>query len=1012
MKRNFFLFLALLFPSLLFAQVTPELLSRAQSGDIEPMLLVALGYENGAGVEQDSAQALQWYRKAAEKGSTKAWMQIALYHLTGSQMPADTARCYAIRKEWADKGDPDAIAYYGNCYMNGFGVKADSAQAFALWETAAKKGSTVGLINLALISPQLTDEERIAKLKKVAKKDFDSRAIMSDYYYEQGDYEKAWTCIEEGLKWNHPTAMYVASTMLFRFDIVTQQLHPDMSEAQAELEAQRLIEKAITLYPTNDELLSTAALIYTYSTEENRNLDRAQFHLRQGDRYDCNASRAFLASMFIDCGAYDSAAFYLDHIIHTRQNRDEYAMGEACYQLAGIANIDSSLQTRYDPVSLLVRGANEFNNARCAMALAQYYESLPKENHALDIEHYYLLADKLGQPEAIKSLGIHYAMADDSRRAAECFQKMVDRGDADGYTLLARLASEEGNNDLWISLLEEGSKNGNSDCAEMLGDYYAGYFGSTSVNYKKAVKYYKKAQNGGAYYSLALLYLQGEIGKQSKKDIAKGINYMEKSAYMGYVRSIYLMGNYYETGQYVDSINLETALIYYMLLADNDVAAGIYKAGQFFEQGLGGLPHDTVQALEYYRRAADMDYGEACVHLGDLYREGKLVTADEETAFHYYTHAVLQENADGAYKLACCYLEGISTDVDSTEAVSWLRQATYLGSGDAAFLLAEFHNYARAGLEANGDTAIHYYQLAHQYGNAEASRYLGQLLASEGYYKEAVEYFYTSAQRGSIDGAVLLASCLQEGIGIEANPVAAYQLLETVCHESNNARAYTQIGLACLQGLGCPENELLGMTYLDTAAHLGSSDAMYYLGICYLQGFGCEPDSATAMIWLNKAMDNGSAAACNLIGDLYEAREEYTDAVRCYEKAVELGSLNGYCNLGYCYETGHGVVLNSQKAYELYKTAADNGSARGCKLVASCYLEGIYVEASPQKAMEWYLHAAELGDAEAMFYIGALYEQGEEGIERDPKAAKQWYERAAAMGSEAAEAALSRLKKK
>ena len=120
--------------------------------------------------------------------------------------------------------------------------------------------------------------------------------------------------------------------------------------------------------------------------------------------------------------------------------------------------------------------------------------------------------------------------------------------------------------------------------------------------------------------------------------------------------------------------------------------------------------------------------------------------------------------------------------------------------------------------------------------------------------------------------------------------------------------------------------------------------------------------------------------------------------------------LEGYCNLGYCYEQGQGVVLNSKKAYELYLYAAEHGSVRGCMCVANCYINGIYVEKDMSKALEWYTKAAEGGNVLAMYYCGIILENGDEGVPANKKQSKKWLKMAADAGYAPAAAALGRMK--
>ena len=161
---------------------------------------------------------------------------------------------------------------------------------------------------------------------------------------------------------------------------------------------------------------------------------------------------------------------------------------------------------------------------------------------------------------------------------------------------------------------------------------------------------------------------------------------------------------------------------------------------------------------------------------------------------------------------------------------------------------------------------------------------------------------------------------------------------------------------------------------------------------------------------MEKAADNEKIEAINTLGDVYEAQGDFKNAVLYFEKAVTMGSLEGYCNMGYCYEQGQGVVLNSQKAYEHYLYAAEHGSTRGCMCVANCYINGIHVEQDMAKALEWYTKAAEGGNVLAMYYCGAILENGDEGVPANKKQAKKWYKMAAEAGYDPAAAALGRMK--
>ena len=73
-------------------------------------------YLNGWGVPEDDAEAVKWYRKAAEQG------------------------------------DADAQSNLGGMYANGWGVPEDDGEAVKWYRKAAEQGHASGQYNLGLIA--------------------------------------------------------------------------------------------------------------------------------------------------------------------------------------------------------------------------------------------------------------------------------------------------------------------------------------------------------------------------------------------------------------------------------------------------------------------------------------------------------------------------------------------------------------------------------------------------------------------------------------------------------------------------------------------------------------------------------------------------------------------------------------------------------------------------------------------------------------------------------------------
>jgi TPR repeat protein len=74
----------------------------------------------------------------------------------------------------------------------------------------------------------------------------------------------------------------------------------------------------------------------------------------------------------------------------------------------------------------------------------------------------------------------------------------------------------------------------------------------------------------------------------------------------------------------------------------------------------------------------------------------------------------------------------------------------------------------------------------------------------------------------------------------------------------------------------------------------GNSDAQTTVALLYQCGFGVERNVLEAERWLLKAAEQNNPVAWNNLGTLYaskmpELQHRWSDAMKCYEKAKELG---------------------------------------------------------------------------------------------------------------------------
>ena len=135
--------------------------------------------------------------------------------------------------------------------------------------------------------------------------------------------------------------------------------------------------------------------------------------------------------------------------------------------------------------------------------------------------------------------------------------------------------------------------------------------------------------------------------------------------------------------------------------------------------------------------------------------------------------------------------------------------------------------------------------------------------------------------------------------------------------------------------------------------------------------------------------------------DLYDAKK-YEQAFKKLLPAAQKGHKKAQYRVGRCYDKGHGVTEDNQKAYQWYLKASDQGNTDAMNSIGALYEYGHGVEQNYIKASEWYIKAADLGNAAAMTSVGRLYERGH-GITQSYTRAMDWYLKASEQGDANAE---------
>jgi hypothetical protein len=105
-------------------------------------------------------------------------------------------------------------------------------------------------------------------------------------------------------------------------------------------------------------------------------------------------------------------------------------------------------------------------------------------------------------------------------------------------------------------------------------------------------------------------------------------------------------------------------------------------------------------------------------------------------------------------------------------------------------------------------------------------------------------------------------------------------------------------------------------------------------------------------------------------------QKQYSEARHLAEQACDGGSADSCVNVGWLYDTGHGVRRDESRAASFFQRACDGGSAEGCFNLGADYDAGKGVALDYAQAAALFQRACDGGNAEGCGDLGELYAKG------------------------------------
>jgi len=394
--------------------------------------------------------------------------------------------------------------------------------------------------------------------------------------------------------------------------------------------------------------------------------------------------------------------------------------------------------------------------------------------------------------------------------------------------------------------------------------------------------------------------------------------------------------------------------------------------------------------------ACDGGDAAACFRLGENYRDGKDVAANDSTALGLFLKSCDGGNADGCNQAGFMIGRGRGREMSFPEAFKYYQKGCQGGNVEACYKTGSYAKYGRLG-PADHATAVPILTDACARGWMDACVELGDTyFKGLGVTKDAARaatLFDQACKKESAWGCNYLGVLHVRGEGVAKNQARGIELYESACAK-NFGVACDNLGYVYHDGKAGNADYSRAAEYFEKGCKAGYTDSCTKLGWMLLQGKGFPVDVDQANKRFQESCDAGSLWGCHTLGESYEngrgVARSYEEAARLYQKACDAGRGGACADLADLVSGGLGVPQDEARAATLYDKGCAGNNGYGCRKAGFRYRDGKGVEKDAEKSFELFSKASSLGDDWSLIELGYAYKKGV-GVEADEKKALEYY---------------------
>ena len=259
---------------------------------------------------------------------------------------------------------------------------------------------------------------------------------------------------------------------------------------------------------------------------------------------------------------------------------------------------------------------------------------------------------------------------------------------------------------------------------------------------------------------------------------------------------------------------------------------------------------------------------------------------------------------------------------------------------------------------------------------------------------KAAVLYGQAADLGSPKAMMRLSALYRKGTGVELSQEKAFELIQKAA-SLDYAPAQAALGISYLEGRGVEKDENLGYDWIRKAAENGhalsrvmtgerllsqadneqskqtgqeyidsilqnaSPQELYTISYSFGHGLRLTKNPEKARYWAKAAADKGSVNGTYYLGELYWNAKEVPEALKCFEKAAEMGLTAAELQTGRIYL--YGAAKNPAKAVYWMKKAAPIASNEDLLTLVGLELSGpraVKNHEDAQKYLDMYIARA------------------------------------------------------